>query len=117
MVENLGVAQPEEQPHPKQHVGGSSPPAQTTATPGVDVFIRRTEDGATTLYFDPYCEDEGSIYIWSEGNYSCDCNRHLFFEKSMGVDLGPEMDCSEGAYRVRLVRGGVVVYDEWEDET
>lgn len=27
----------------------------------------------------PEPDDEFSEFLWSEGNYACDCNRHLFF--------------------------------------
>lgn len=43
-----------------------------------------------------------SDYIWLEGNYGCDCNRWLFFERGKGHD--PDLDealqgkCGEGAY-------------------
>ncbi|HEX9812083.1 MAG TPA: hypothetical protein VGA88_08365 [Burkholderiales bacterium] len=28
--------------------------------------------------------DGGSVFLWTEGNYGCDCNRHLFFERAFG---------------------------------
>jgi hypothetical protein len=48
-------------------------------------------------------EGENSWYWWDSGNYSCDCNRYLEFERAGGGD--PELDdpnceCSNGRYLV-----------------
>lgn len=55
-----------------------------------------------------------SDFIWSDGNYACDCNRALFF-----YAWGPESDdreCGEGAFTLWIVDDttGDVVYDERE---
>jgi hypothetical protein len=39
--------------------------------------------------------------MWLEGNYACDCNRHLFFERGAGNDpevCDPDFPCGEGRY-------------------
>lgn len=49
----------------------------------------------------------GLEFMWSEGNYSCDCNRSLFFQEAGGVEdpyrTGPEhpdySDCNTGPNR------------------
>lgn len=74
----------------------------------VDVTIRRVRDQAEVTHVDtagyPAHDEEdvgGPIFMWSEGNYSCDCNRHLFFERAYGNE--PDLDehgCSDGAYVV-----------------
>ena len=39
-------------------------------------------------------------YIWTEGNYSCDCNRALFHARFRG-ELEPEdPSCGEGRYEL-----------------
>lgn len=41
-----------------------------------------------------------TTYNWEEGNFSCDCNRHLFFTNwDESVD---DHECSEDAYAVNL---------------
>jgi hypothetical protein len=98
--------------------------------PGFDrtctVFIEKVASGEVheykTGYFvctDTPCyhEDENKFgfhdYIWREGNFSCDCNRILFFggfEEKYYHD-----DCSEGRYRiVSLVddETGTLLYSE-----
>lgn len=74
----------------------------------VDVTIRRNSDGATAVNVDEDgypADDDGDIgspvYMWREGNYRCDCNRHLFFERAQGRD--PDVmagDCTEDRYTV-----------------
>ena len=77
--------------------------------------ITRVADGETrTRIFDDDWDDEGSEFWWSQGNYSCDCNRYLEFERAGGHE--PDIDdgaCGEGAYRVKIVLpDGSVPY--WE---
>lgn len=42
---------------------------------------------------------DGSEYLWTEGNYACDCNRALFFAAA-ALDDEPERSCGETAYSV-----------------
>src|SRR5687768_13069390 len=58
-------------------------------------------------------EDTPSDFMWTDGNYACDCNRALFF----GYATGDEMDdddtpCGEGAYAVNLANAktGTIFY-------
>jgi hypothetical protein len=51
-------------------------------------------------------------YMWSEGNYACDCNRALFFARAKGGELDPPRSCSRGKYRVRIVVGEKAVYED-----
>lgn len=59
-------------------------------------------------------EVEPSDYMWSDGNYQCDCNRSLFF---LGIRPGEEGEakCGDDAYSVQLVNpvSGRVFYDEF----
>lgn len=65
------------------------------------------------------CDDKGLFdisdgefqdYIWSEGNYSCDCNRALFFARAGGED-DPNHDCGSGAFLVEITgTDGSVLY-------
>lgn len=76
------------------------------------VFIRKEATREVRKHVDssPWDGD----YIWADGNYSCDCNRHLFFERAAGNE--PEWDsgaCGDEAWH-RFGNPNVV---EWEDET
>lgn len=66
-----------------------------------------------------------AIFLWGEGNYSCNCNRFLFFHRALGLSeqeidaIDPDKDDvgSCGAYehfRVNWIRNetGAVIYEE-----
>ncbi len=62
-----------------------------------DVHILNVATGETRIHVDPWhdmyeYEPGGQFrsFMWEEGNYSCDCNRHLFFERAVGNE--PDWD-------------------------
>lgn len=62
---------------------------------------------------DPKPWDFFGEFIWSDGNYACDCNRALFFSRAAGeADL--ECGCGSSAFSVRLIAvdDGEVLYEE-----
>ena len=76
--------------------------------------IVRVEDNALSTYC---AEDYGfkSDYIWSEGNYSCDCNRELFFARGRGEPepANENLRCTDGRFLVLVVaEDGSVVFDD-----
>ena len=76
------------------------------------VEIRRNETGETRKYEYEYPWD--GDYIWTDGNYSCDCNRRLFFGYAAGEkgeDI--ETECGKGAFSIRIWDAGEIVYDEF----
>lgn len=81
----------------------------------VTVRIRRTADGKTVEYGDSLytTPDYDGLFVWTDGNYQCDCNRHLFFQRSLGLedDDGP---CSDGKYQVEIKDGDKVLYSDME---
>lgn len=48
-------------------------------------------------------------FIWSEGNYACDCNRSRFFD---GLVEYEDRECGEEKYSIQITCDGVTVYDE-----
>lgn len=58
---------------------------------------------------------EPSNYIWSEGNFSCDCNRHLFFQRAIDAEERAYV-CGQDKYSVNLenTRTGQVYYREFD---
>lgn len=68
------------------------------------------EERQATLEYGDDADDSGIAYTWAAGNYSCDCNRAIFF--------GDEADQPCGHERfvlVRLTVGGreINVEDWW----
>ena len=83
-----------------------------------NVEIRKNADGVVRKYVDPYPWGEGSDYLWSDGNYGCDCNRYLFFMRAAGEDEGELIAdrCGDDGYSVRITDdAGAVLYedDDW----
>jgi hypothetical protein len=79
------------------------------------VHITRVETGETRSM--PF--DFDGDFIWSEGNFSCDCNRNLFFEREcLGAkdDEGraDDRECGQEAFLVRITSNatGEVLYED-----
>lgn len=68
----------------------------------VTVLLRRVSDGLEAVVEDTagYESVDSAAFMWTEGNYSCDCNRHLFFERAFGNDPPLGGECSDGRYVV-----------------
>jgi len=64
------------------------------------VAIRKNSTGEVRIY-DMECEwdADGSMFSWTEGNYGCDCNRELFFERANGIEIHTEW-CSVRRFSV-----------------
>ncbi len=65
-------------------------------------------------------EEYPSVHNWKESNYSCYCNRHLFFKRASDeeeTDEDWDVTCSDGRYSVNLKnkKNGKVYYREFED--
>ncbi len=86
----------------------------------INVHIRRNADGVERIYpFPEYGWDtDGSDYMWADGNYSCDCNRHIFFCNAGGEPEGAQSECGDTRYSVRIFdMAGNRLYadDDWHD--
>jgi hypothetical protein len=68
------------------------------------VEIRRNDTGEIrALEMDDQIEDGmkfPSDFIWEDGNFSCDCNRSLFFRNAGGAY--EHARCTDGRYSVNL---------------
>lgn len=57
--------------------------------------------------------DDPGFFTWQEGNFACDCNRELFFERIDGKEISHEQ-CSEGRFSVNLENeAGKIYYREF----
>lgn len=85
----------------------------------IDVLIRNNETGESVVYEHDGCFEDGVFrkFIWEEGNYSCDCNRALFFFRAKNMDDPEDRQCGEELYSVKIIRKstGEVLYDEIDD--
>ena len=67
-----------------------------------EVRIRKNDSGEVRSYIDDGEWDETGHYIWTEGNWQCDCNREHFFWIAGDDDDEPEPKgpgrCSNGRF-------------------
>lgn len=62
-----------------------------------------------------YCDRDHAEFMYSDGNYACDCNRGLFFSRwapSDAPERDPEHECDDKRYSARLtdIATGEVFY-------
>jgi hypothetical protein len=82
----------------------------------VDVHLLRVSDNVERVSRDtaPLASDVTiCTFLWEEGNYACDCNRYLLFQRA-GGDSEEDIRCSQGQYTVWITNpaDGRVLYDE-----
>jgi len=83
-----------------------------------DVHITDAETGETRIYHDDLeweDEDRSCTFLWSEGNYACDCNRSLHFQWAAGLGTRDyETECGDERYFVRILdrETGAVLYED-----
>jgi len=83
--------------------------------------IRNNETGEIREYETDEILDLGSehpnIFNWEENNFSCDCNRLLFFKRAGNEKSEDDWDvqCSDGKFSVNLKnkKDGKVYYREY----
>lgn len=66
-----------------------------------EIVLRKVDSGEEVSLVEDYDSEVNAVFLWRDGNYSCDCNRELFFERAKGKD--PDLDevwCSEGRFEV-----------------
>ncbi len=87
-------------------VGDSRHPIKDGVWVKIIAEIRKNDTGEIREY--ETCEilmndeDYPNPFNWSENNYSCDCNRRLFFDRAGGGDEDWNTLCTCGAFSVNL---------------
>lgn len=77
----------------------------------VTIIDQGTDERVDTLFEGEW--DDGHEFLWEQGNFSCDCNRGLFFANASN-DPDPDVLCGQVRYSVIITYEGEVVYDESE---
>lgn len=69
------------------------------------VEIKRMADGLIAIHQEPGdWETDLNEFQWCDNNYSCDCNRELFFERACGNKPGlGDVECGDTAFRIRVL--------------
>jgi hypothetical protein len=67
------------------------------------VAIRNNTTGETRIHVDSFDWDDAADYLWTEGNFCCDCNRALLFARA-GGDPDPKCrQCGHDAFSALYV--------------
>jgi hypothetical protein len=72
-------------------------------------------DTGETRSFNGLTDMRFSSYAWTEGDYGCDCNRALLFDRAAGEEGDFDLPCQHGdpTYRVRIfATDGTLVFDD-----
>ena len=82
----------------------------------IDVHIVRVSDAVERIYATEGILEYGdtlATFIWEDGNFACDCNRYLFFQRA-GEEPEGDYSCSDGQYKVWITNpaDGRILYDE-----
>jgi hypothetical protein len=81
------------------------------------VHIRKNETGEVRIYHSfVYFDDMDlpSVFSWQYGNYSCDCNRRLFFARANNEEEDWKSKCGNGEYSVNIFLDNECIYSEFE---
>lgn len=62
------------------------------------VAIRHNGSGVVRMWRHDLGWHDDDEFMWTEGNYSCDCNRYLFFERAIGGTPGFDQECGDTAF-------------------
>ena len=66
------------------------------------VEITKVETGEVRTISIPFdWEEDYSLWLWTEGNYGCDCNRELFFDNKQPGYI-PEK-CGNTRFKARAI--------------
>ena len=67
------------------------------------IDITKVSTGETRQHI-AYDWDHRTEFLWTEGNYSCDCNRALLFARLRNEDETEawEQECGEKAYIINI---------------
>ena len=77
----------------------------------VKITDKESGEARYCKYEEPW--DEGEEYLWAEGNWSCDCNRRIFFERAVNPDWAGEARCGDSRYAVEICGvGGHILYQD-----
>jgi hypothetical protein len=87
-------------------------------TDGFTIAIIRASDGRMAIWHEDYdtakWDRDTAQFCWQEGNFACDCNRHMFFEEADGRE-DDDIPCSHGLYIVPVLvwdDGQVMMVDQ-----
>lgn len=94
-----------------------SPPHDSVTWVEIIVKVKNNKTGEVIEFIDEGILDDQnrklSTFIWECGDYSCDCNRGIFFYRNKEVDI----ECGYGGYSVNIYNSTnkELLYKEFEE--
>ena len=64
------------------------------------IYIKNKVSGVEVKFTEDW--DYNSYYLWSSGNFSCDCNRQLLFNRELGIETEELISCGNKIYEVSI---------------
>ncbi len=78
-----------------------------------EAHITDGKTGETVVEQSGYSYTESDlIYLWSDGNYGCDCNREMMFCRAKDMPEPEEKECTEERFKVKLFVDGHKIYED-----
>jgi hypothetical protein len=65
-----------------------------------NVHLRNNETGEVRVYREDSVWNGTNEFMWSEGNFSCDCNRAMMFQRAIDEEQTWDHDCGDQGYSV-----------------
>jgi hypothetical protein len=76
------------------------------------VTLCNNETGAVRRYREDSVWNDTGEFMWFEGNFACDCNRHMMFQRARGEEPEWHTPCGHTRYTVLNIElpDGTLVY-------
>lgn len=65
------------------------------------VYITKTQTGETREHKCDFEWNDSSYFMWTEGNFSCDCNLSIFFYEN--TDDDPDQKCGNIDFKIEKI--------------
>lgn len=70
---------------------------------GYSVFIQKNSTGEVREYKCDFEWTDNSTFMWTEGNFSCDCNLSLFFLEVGGQEDDENQLCGNKDFKITKI--------------
>lgn len=77
------------------------------------VTLRNNETGEERRYREDSIWNDTQSFLWDGGNFSCDCNRQMMFQRAAGEEPDWNSQCGDGKYSVEAITAPDGTAIEW----
>ena len=79
----------------------------------IKIQIKRVTDGVVAEIDKQVDNVDGELFYWQDGNAACDCNRELFFLRTLNLAEDTDNECGNDRFLVRISDESKVLHDEF----